>query len=163
LRRYQLAIVPTAADARGGIVDAGSLCWRLALRGEPVPPDDALRSQTALVAAQPPFALAALHAGLVSSAVGDVAAIAALADRVRRDVPPAYADVCAPVLDALLAFVEARYADCAAVLGALPPSELTRLGGSAVQRRVLVETRGVALLRAGCAVVARGPERALAS
>src|SRR5664280_3734623 len=37
----------------------------------------------------------------------------------------------APVLDALLAFVEARYADCAAVLGALPPSELTRLGGNA--------------------------------
>ena len=69
----------------------------------------------------------------------------------------------APVLDALLAFVEARYADCAAVLGALPPSELTRLGGNAVQRRVLVETRGVALLRAGCAVVARGPERALES
>lgn len=161
LRRYRSGIAPTAADSRGGIVDAGSLQWRLALRGQVVAPDDALLALTAPVAARPPFAFAAVHAGLVFAAVGDAAAIAAVADRVRRDARPAYADVCAPVLDALLAFVEARYADCAAVLGALPPSELTRLGGSAVQRRVLVETRGVALLRAGCAVVARGPERAL--
>jgi hypothetical protein len=134
--------------ARGAVrTRAGSWRWRLAL--------------TAPVAAKPPFA--AVPAGLVFAAVGDAAAIGAVADRVRRDARPAYADVCAPVLDALLAFVEARYADCAAVLGALPPSELTRLGGSAVQRRVLVETSGVALLRAGCAVVARGPERALES
>ena len=164
LRRYRSGIAPTAADSRGGIDAAGTLRWRLALRGQVVAPDDALLVLTAPVAAKPPFAFAAVHAGLVfAAAVGDAAAIAAVADRVRRDARPAYADFYAPVLDALLAFVEARYAECAAVLGALPPSELTRLGGSAVQRRVLVETRGVALLRAGCAVVARGPERALES
>ena len=97
--------------ARGAVrTRAGSLRWRLVLRGQVVAPDDALLALTAPVAAKPRFAFAAVHAGLVFAAVGDVAAIGAVADRVRRGARPAYADVCAPVLDALLAFVEARYA-----------------------------------------------------
>jgi len=85
LRRYRSGIAPTAADSRGGIDAAGTLRWRLALRGQVVAPDDALLVLTAPVAAKPPFAFAAVHAGLVfAAAVGDAAAIAAVADRVRR-------------------------------------------------------------------------------
>jgi hypothetical protein len=66
---------------------------------------------------------------------------------VRRDARPAYADVCAPVLDALLAFLDERYDVTVALLSALPASELARLGGSAAQRQVVADTLVEALLR----------------
>jgi hypothetical protein len=145
-RRLDTAIAPPTR-APYPLVDGGSLLWRLRLRRLPPLGADALADAVPPVAHHPPSVFAALHAGLGLAAVGDVPALAALAARVRGDARPAFAEVCAPVLDALVAFVEQRYDVTVRLLTALPTPELARLGGSAAQREVVADTLVEALLR----------------
>lgn len=147
-RRLETRVAP-ASSAGYPVVDGASLLWRLRLRGHPVPCPATLADAVAPIVRAPVSVFAVFHAGLGLAVLEDVPALAALADGVRGDARPAFAEVCAPVLDALVAFVEERYAAAAALLSALPATELARLGGSAAQREVVTDTLVEALLRLG--------------
>ena len=140
-------------SARMTIMDGAALLWRLGLglygdgAGLPWEP---LR-EVAARAARPGFVFGDIHAALVHAALGDEAAISALADGLRaleaRGHPIA-GSVVLPLVRAAAAFAAG---DAAGALALIEPldSELHRIGGSHAQWELFEETMVACQLRLG--------------
>lgn len=147
--RYQRDIHTAARESRdrdGTIIDGASLVWRCVLAGEPYEPSalEPLLGTERVEAT----ALVASHFALVLAVIGDVPALRQLATRCSLDGRAVFREVVAPVVDALAAFVEERFALAARLLEP-PLGNLIRIGGTNAQRDVFHETLLHAHLRAG--------------
>jgi hypothetical protein len=130
-------------------IDAGPLLWRCRLAGADV--RDA--GSQAASGAQPileslPAAFPVFNVCFALAAAEDVEALAALCARLEADHRPAFADVVAPIVRALMAAVQGRYGDSVAILVGVQ-DDLSRVGGSNAQREVIEDTLVFALVEAG--------------
>jgi tetratricopeptide (TPR) repeat protein len=142
------------------VSDAAAFLWRLGLNG--IDPAPELWSEAIEVAngAYPHagFAFIDIHMGMVAAAAGDGAAlerrVAALDARIQAGQYRA-GPVGPATCQALFAFAEQRYEDCAGLLERVA-HDVVRIGGSHAQRDVIEETLLVAWMRSGQAEKARG-------
>jgi hypothetical protein len=143
LRRYCEGIGPNDP------IDAGTLLWRCRLAGA----DVRELGRQAAVGAQPilellPAAFPVFNVCFALAAAEDVEGLGVLCARLEADDRPAFADLVAPIVRALMAAVEGRNGDSAAILvGVL--DDLSRVGGSNAQREVVEDTLVFALVEDG--------------
>ena len=167
-RRYYSQLVPPTVTGVRALVDSASLLWRWRMTttdwnhavaaglpgaadgGEAAPPpvDAVLAAVEASLTDEPQTPFVALHSAIGLAGAGDVLRVSALAAHCRRSGDGTMRTVVATVCDALVAVLEARWADAAALLDdALPV--LVKVGGSAAQREVVEETLLLCLVSAG--------------
>jgi hypothetical protein len=150
-RRYLTQLGPNCVAGPRALVDTGSLLWRWTVTpGADEVPDveDALDRVDPGLLQRPATPFLALHSAVALCARGDADGLAALARWSRGEPDPTYAEVVAPLCDALGLLVGGHPSSAADRLLALE-GQLWRLGGSDAQREVVEETRLHALLRAG--------------
>lgn len=149
--RYERELEPRLVGGTRAMVDSASLLWRgrmtdawpATLRAP------ALRRHVpAGWLADPPTPFLAMHAGLTLAVTDDAVGLLALAARARTSTDPVLRQVVAPLADALLAVIEERWDDAARDLRPVV-ADSARLGGSAAQREVLLDTLVHVLVRAG--------------
>ena len=150
--RYDAQLSP-ASGVVGvrALVDAASLLWRCELRDEwrgSLPITDVLDVVEPDLLTRPRTPFVAMHSAVGLAAAGDVERLRRLQGHAAASASLLWSDVVARLCQGLVAFVERRYADCAADLMAVHP-RLGALGGSAAQREVVEETLLHALLNAG--------------
>ncbi|KRF16689.1 hypothetical protein ASG90_10555 [Nocardioides sp. Soil797] len=170
-RRYYSQLAPPTVCGVRSLIDAASLLWRWrvtttdwdaavasglperaggAFTGEAAPPPvepvlEAL-DRTLLGAPQTPFV--ALHSAIALAAAGDSQRLGELGVHCRRSRDNTVRTIVATVCDAMLAAVEARWAEAATLLADVLPV-LVKVGGSAAQRDVIEETMLLCLVNAG--------------
>jgi hypothetical protein len=141
------------------VSDAAAFLWRLGLNGTDPAPE--LWSEAIEVAndayPHPGFAFIDIHMGMVAASSGDATElerrVAALNTRIAAGQYRA-GPVGPAACQALFAFGEQRYEDCARLLESVAP-DVVRIGGSHAQRDVIEETLLVAWMRSGQAEKAR--------
>lgn len=130
-------------------INAGTLLWRCRLAGA----DVRELGRQAVMGAQPileslPAAFPVFNVCFALAAAEDVEGLGALCTRLEADDRPGFDDLVAPIVRGLMAAVEGRHGDSAAILmGVL--DDLSRVGGSNAQREVVEDTLVVALVEAG--------------
>lgn len=135
------------------VSDTASLLWRLGAYGHAVPQPlwQAAARYAAPAFPRAGFAFADLHMALLAAGTGDRAAVAARVAALDRLVAEGRLPA-GPVVPALcraaLAFAEADYPACAALLAPLAP-EVVRIGGSGAQRQLVEDMLILALMRGG--------------
>lgn len=161
LRLYDAHVRPSVSAGMpiNLMSDAASLLWRLDAYGHAVP--DGYWEEAAAYAAPrfagAGFAFVDAHMAILDAATGDraaaerrVAALTAMLEAGTLAAGPVVPAICR----AVLAFAEADYAGCAAILEPLA-HEVVRIGGSGAQREVLEDTLLLALMRSGASGKAR--------
>ena len=150
-RRYDSQLAPPHVIGFRCLVDAGSLLWRWRLTpgASDVPDvDEVLRSLEPGTVEHPPTPFMAMHAAVLLCADDDADRLRRLAEWSTGRDDATYADVVAPLAEALRLLVLGQHSAAADALGRLQ-GRVWRLGGSDAQREVVEETRLAALLRAG--------------
>lgn len=135
------------------MTDAVSLLWRLQAYGHQVPAglwDDA-RTYAEAHFPKPGFSFIDAHMGLLAAATGDrggakerIDTLTGLVEQGALAAGPVVPAICR----AALAFADADFAGCAAILEPLR-REVARIGGSGAQREVIEDTLLLALMRGG--------------
>lgn len=149
-RRYLTQLQPGSALGCRALVDTGSLLFRWALTpGAEEVPDlsevTAVTSRATLERPATPFL--AMHVAVAHLALGDAAALRALATWAARHDHPTHREVVAPLAAALALMAAGHASEAATALAALAP-RVWRLGGSDAQREVVEEARIAALIKA---------------
>lgn len=150
-RRYETQLQPGNALGCRALVDSGSLLFRWALTpgAVDVPPVDGVVAVTGRsIMTRPATPFLAMHAAVALLAVGDAAALGALAAWAAGHDHPTQREVVAPLAEALGRMAAGHCGEAADALGRLAP-QTRRLGGSDAQREIIEEARIAALLRAG--------------
>jgi hypothetical protein len=157
-RRYDDQLAPPTVTGARALVDSASLLWRMRILdawGGHVPPAEMFTSIDACVFERPATPFAALHAVVGLAVAGDAAGIHRLHDYAVGLGDPTFSDVVAPLCRGFAAVVDDRPADAIEPLTRVSGSLLPRLGGSAAQQEVVIETLLYALVRAGRCEAAR--------
>ncbi|WP_210443406.1 FAD/NAD(P)-binding protein [Nocardioides sp. SYSU D00065] len=163
-RRYYSQLTPPTVTGVRTLVDSASLLWRWRMtttdwpaavppgsvpaEAPPPPMEAVLAAVEHSLVEEPQTPFVALHAALALAGSGDATRVARLAGHCRRSGDSTMRTVVAGVCDALVAVLEDRWADAAALLSELLPV-LVRVGGSAAQREVVEETLLLCLVNEG--------------
>jgi hypothetical protein len=155
-RRYAAQLAPPRVAGLRLLVDSASLLWRAELAGSwDSPPIAAvLDAVEPVLLRRPATPFAAWHAAVALACAGDAAGLARLGRYAEAAPGEVFGRLVAPLVAALLAYVQGNYAAAADGLLRVRPG-LARLGGSAAQRDVLEDTLLHALLHAGRVAEAR--------
>ena len=149
LARYRVEMTPDA------VIDAGSLLWRCKLAGTSVEPEasEAVDAAAEVIETLPtPFLT--FNACLALASANDREGLESVARRVSLDARPAFADLLAPVIHALLAMIQDRFEEAVTSLKTIM-SDLPQLGGSNAQREVVEDTFICSLMASGSTKEAR--------
>jgi uncharacterized NAD(P)/FAD-binding protein YdhS len=150
-RRYAEQLAPPTVSGARSLVDSASLLWRSWLAGlwpDPLPIGEILGGVPACLLEHPGTPFGALHAAVALAAAGDSAGIQRLRRYAAGHADPTFTDVVVPLCSGLAALVEGDAERAVPALAAVVP-QVARLGGSAAQQEVVVETLVHALVSAG--------------
>ncbi|MEY9968046.1 putative NAD(P)/FAD-binding protein YdhS/tetratricopeptide (TPR) repeat protein [Streptacidiphilus sp. MAP12-16] len=150
-RRYREQLAPPQVTGARALVDSASLLWRCRMAGRwsgPLPVDRVLEAVPAGWLDKPATGFTAMHAALALAAAGDPDRLGSLGRRAQDDDRPEFAEVIAPMCEALAAVTERRWQEAGRLLELVTP-RLAALGGSAAQHEVIEETWLYALIAAG--------------
>jgi uncharacterized NAD(P)/FAD-binding protein YdhS len=150
-RRYADQLAPPAVTGARSLVDSASLLWRAWLAGlwpGDMPIEDILCVVPACLLEHPSTPFGALHAAIAMAAAGDAAGIERLRRYAAGQAEPTFTEVIVPLCSGLAALVAGDPAGAVPALAAVVP-QVARLGGSAAQQEVVVETLVHALVAAG--------------
>ena len=142
LARYRVEMTPDA------VIDAGSLLWRCKLAGTSVEPEasEAVDAAAEVIETLPtPFLT--FNACLALASANDRGGRNRLPAGL-LDARPAFADLLAPVIHALLAMIQDRFEEAVTSLKTIM-SDLPQLGGSNAQREVVEDTFICSLMASG--------------
>jgi uncharacterized NAD(P)/FAD-binding protein YdhS len=150
-RRYAAQLAPPTVTGARSLVDSASLLWRSWLAGlwpEPLPIDDILGGVPACLLEHPGTPFGGLHAAVALATAGDSAGIERLRRYAAAHAESTFPEVVAPLCTGLAALVDGHPDQAVTALAAVVP-EVGRLGGSAAQQEIVVETLVHALVAAG--------------
>jgi uncharacterized NAD(P)/FAD-binding protein YdhS len=150
-RRYATQLAPPTVQGARALVDSASLLWRSWLAGlwpGPVPIEDILGDVPACLLEHPATPFGGLHAAVALAAAGDGAGIERLRRYAAGHLDPVFPEVVAPLCTGLAALVAGDPESAVQPLAAVVP-QAGRLGGSAAQQEVVVETLIHALVTSG--------------
>ncbi|MCA1984105.1 FAD/NAD(P)-binding protein [Nocardioides nematodiphilus] len=160
--RYYSQLAPPAVTGVRALVDSASLLWRWRItisswdpaETDPPPIEPVLAAVGEELLDRPGTPFIALHAALAIAATGDRARLVALGEWCRSAAESPTREVVAPIVDALVAAADDRWADAAEILSGVIPALVT-VGGSAAQREVIEESLLLCEQRAGLVAEAR--------
>jgi uncharacterized NAD(P)/FAD-binding protein YdhS len=150
-RRYAAQLAPPTVTGARSLVDSASLLWRSWLAGlwpEPLPIDDILGGVPACLLEHPGTPFGGLHAAVALAAAGDSAGIERLRRYAAGHAEPTFPEVIAPLCTGLAALVDGHPDQAVPALATVVP-QVGRLGGSAAQQEIVVETLVHALVASG--------------
>jgi uncharacterized NAD(P)/FAD-binding protein YdhS len=157
-RRYAEQLAPPTVSGARSLVDSASLLWRSWLAGlwpGAMPIEDILAGVPACLLEHPGTPFGGLHAAVALAAAGDRAGIERLRRYAAGHAEPTFPEVVAPLCSGLAALVDGEPARAIPALAQVVP-QVGRLGGSAAQQEVVVETLVHALVAAGRTTAACG-------
>jgi hypothetical protein len=150
-RRYAAQLAPPTVTGARSLVDSASLLWRSWLAGlwpEPLPIEDILGGVPSCLLEHPGTPFGGLHAAVALAAAGDSAGIERLGRYAAGHADPTFPEVVAPLCTGLAALVDGHPERAVPALAAVVP-QAGRLGGSAAQQEIVLETLVHALIAAG--------------
>jgi uncharacterized NAD(P)/FAD-binding protein YdhS/Tfp pilus assembly protein PilF len=150
-RRYADQLAPPTVSGARALVDSASLLWRSWLAGVwdgKLPVDAILSDVPACLLEHPGTAFGALHAAVAMAAAGDGPGIERLGRYAGSNPDPVFPEVIVPLCAGLAALVDDDPQRAIPALAAVVP-QAHRLGGSAAQQEVVLETLIHALVTAG--------------
>ena len=150
-RRYAEQLAPPTVSGSRALVDSASLLWRSWLAGAwegQLPVDAILSGVPTCLLEHPGTAFGALHAAVAMAAAGDAEGLQRLGRYAATHADPVFPEVVEPLCGGLAALVEGD-PDRAIPALAVAVRGADRLGGSAAQQEVVLETLVHALVVAG--------------
>ncbi|HEX3908191.1 MAG TPA: FAD/NAD(P)-binding protein [Mycobacteriales bacterium] len=157
-RRYAEQLAPPAVSGARALVDSASLLWRSWLVGAwegQLPVDAILSDVPSCLLEHPSTAFGALHAAVAMAAGGHIEGLERLRRYAATRAEPVFPEEVVPLCTGLAALVEGD-ADRAIPALAVAVQGAHRLGGSAAQQEVVLETLVHALVLAGRTTAACG-------
>ncbi len=149
--RYEQQLAPPMVVGCRAMVDSCSLLWRWSITpgAKNLPrPEDVVEGLDPDLLDCPPSPFMAMHAAITLCAVNDTERLDRLDRWAAAQADPTFAEVVAPLADALHLLTAGDAGGCADRLAELLCS-VWRLGGSEAQREVIEDTMIAALLAAG--------------
>jgi uncharacterized NAD(P)/FAD-binding protein YdhS len=150
-RRYATQLAPPTVQGARALVDSASMLWRSWLVGlwpGRVPIEDILDDVPTCLLEHPGTPFGGLHAAVALAAAGDASGIERLRRYAAGHPDPTFPEVVAPLCTGLAALVTGDPEQAVQPLAAVVP-QAGRLGGSAAQQEVVVETLIHALVASG--------------